>query len=606
MRVERALSACLAAVALAGVVLAVVAVPASAQAAFGERIESWSVDTVIEPDGTVVVSETVRYDFATASDRHGFVRSVLTRQHYDDRYDRVYGLELVDATADGAAVRSRVERSGDYHLIRLGDPDVVVSGVVTYRYTYELTGILNGFLESDELYWNVIDQTDQFVDVESAAVTVRAPGALIEALCFAGPVGSSSSCDAAAVIDGTARYEQSSVPAGEVLTVVAVIPSGAVTVALPVLDERWSLRRAFTVDTSRVAGAVGILIAGLAAIFALALARGRDRQAVGSPVDAIFPAPGAASEPVPTFRRPIAPIEFEPPDGVRPGMIGLLTDERVDAVDLSATLVDLAVRGYLRIDELDKRFLRRQDYRLVQLIEPDAALAEYERRLLAKIFATSTDVQLSSLRHRVDLDSVRQAMYAEAMRHKWFHRRPDRTRGRWESIGGGVVVVGLSLTVLLAWRTHWALLGVPVAIVGWFLQRVAPRFMPQRTVRGTAALRRALGFREFIVNSEVHRARFAERRHIFTEYLPYAVAFEATDRWARTFADLGGDPEAATTDFYHGPRRFAAGELGESLGEFSASLSSVLGRTAGGSGGRGSSGGGRAGGGGGGGGGGSW
>ena len=39
---------------------------------------------------------------------------------------------------------------------------------------------------------------------------------------------------------------------------------------------------------------------------------------------------------------------------VRPGEIGTLVDERVDPIDVTATLLDLAVRGHLLITELPR------------------------------------------------------------------------------------------------------------------------------------------------------------------------------------------------------------------------------------------------------------
>ena len=66
--------------------------------------------------------------------------------------------------------------------------------------------------------------------------------------------------------------------------------------------------------------------------------------------------------------------------------------------------------------------------------------------------------------------------------------------------------------------------------------------MPRRTAKGTAVLRRAAGFRRFIMESEKDRARFAEQQHLFSEYLPYAVVFGATDRWAKAFAGIDDEP----------------------------------------------------------------
>src|SRR5439155_565626 len=62
--------------------------------------------------------------------------------------------------------------------------------------------------------------------------------------------------------------------------------------------------------------------------------------------------PGPPDQPVPLFEHPSAPVEFEPPDRLRPGQVGTLIDERANPLDATATIVDLAVRGYLGIEEI--------------------------------------------------------------------------------------------------------------------------------------------------------------------------------------------------------------------------------------------------------------
>ncbi len=595
-------------VVLAAPVLVAQAAPA-ASAQGGERIVSWDIAVTIAADAVVRLDETLVYDFGNVGEFHGIYREVIDQQRFDDRDDRVYDIDVLTATANGAPVPISVDDTGDRRRIRLGDPDVLVTGVVTYTLSYEVAGALNAFPEHDELFWNIVDQTTATVAAENVTVSVAGPAPVLQALCFAGPVDSTLSCDSVVVDEsGVARFTHASVPVGQVLTVVVAEPATAIDVPPPTLKERWSLRRAFTVNERTVSASAAILGVGSAAIGTLAWRRGRDRQAVGGPIEAVFPSVGARTERVPLFGDIIAPVEYGPPDGLRPGLVGTIVDHEVNAVDIAATVVDLAVRGYLRIDEMEKRFFRRQDYRLVQLQEPDAEVLEYERRLLAKLFAVSAEVELSDLRGRFgpSYASVRNAMYTEAMRLRWFDRRPDRLSDRWQALGIMFVIAGVSLGVLLAWKTHWAILAAPVILVGLLVWAIVPRVIPARTARGTAAMRRCLGFRDFIVNSEANRAQFAERQHLFTEYLPYAVVFEATEKWVETFADLGVDVHEAAAGFYTGSRHFDAGSFSDAMGGFADSVGSSLSVTPGASGGSGFSGGGSAGGGGGGGGAGSW
>ena len=54
-----------------------------------------------------------------------------------------------------------------------------------------------------------------------------------------------------------------------------------------------------------------------------------------------------------------------------------------------------------------------------------------------------------------------------------------------------------------------------------------------------------LGFRQYLRTAEAEQLRFEERADIFSRYLPYAVVFGETDRWAKAFSSLADDPRTA-------------------------------------------------------------
>ena len=76
--------------------------------------------------------------------------------------------------------------------------------------------------------------------------------------------------------------------------------------------------------------------------------------------------PRSATRPAPRNRSAsgasdAGPVEFVPPDGVLPGQVGTLVDEHANLVDVTATIVDLAVRGWLTITDLDERLRAHRD-----------------------------------------------------------------------------------------------------------------------------------------------------------------------------------------------------------------------------------------------------
>ena len=127
--------------------------------------------------------------------------------------------------------------------------------------------------------------------------------------------------------------------------------------------------------------------------------------------------------------------------------------------------------------------------------------------------------------------------------------------------------------------------------------------MPARTAKGTAMLRRVRGFRTVIETAETHMSRWAEKELVFTRFLPFAVVFGCTDKWAKAFEALGIEPRHELVRLV-APVRLRA--VRRSMDGFAVTTGGTIASTPSGSGSSGFSGGGFSGGGGGGGGGGSW
>ncbi|HEX2047131.1 MAG TPA: DUF2207 domain-containing protein, partial [Acidimicrobiales bacterium] len=572
-------------------VILLAATPAGAQAGT-ERITAYDVAIVVERSGSVLVTETIDYDFAS-NERHGIYRDVPVRLRYDTRYDRVYPLDVISVDAsDGASAQYRTETAGNGRRIRIGDPDRTITGRHRYTIVYRVASALNGFEEHDELYWNAVG-TEWPVPVERARVRVTTPAEITQVACFGGGSGSRLPCSQADESGASADFAHEGLGPGEGLTVVVGFAKGAVPPPTPVLEERWSLTRAFSLTPATVATSLVLLAGVVFGVTRLAWRTGRDRRFAGSPVDAAYATHGQEEAVGPSFG-PIGaeetPVEFVPPDGLRPGQVGTLVDEAASTLDVTATIVDLAVRGYLRIDEIPKKgWFGKPDWTLTKLEEGDN-LRPYERKLLDGLFEDGSEVTLSSLRNTfvTRLQRVQDALYDDAVEQGWFVGRPDKIRARWRVVAVLALILSLGLLVLLAAFTRAALVAVPLVLGALALLATAKR-MPRRTAKGTGVLRRAAGFRRFILESEKDRARVAEQQHLFSEYLPYAVVFGATEKWARTFAGL--DDELAQPDWYGGSSTFTPTGFANSIDGFSVTTAGTIASTPAGSGSSGFSGG---------------
>lgn len=616
---------------LAALALAFSPRPAGAQTGTGgEQVDDFRAEYVVRDDGSLAVTETITYRFPAGQERHGIYRYIPERARYDDTHDRLFPISDIQVSAASAggggdpsrAGRYQVTTQNDNKVIRIGDPDSTVNGVWRYTIDYVVGNAIEpvrpsedeiGKSSVDELVWNVTGNGWD-VPIAAASARVEVPAAPIAVRCFSGPYGSTEACPVD--VDGTTVTSPgTALPPGEGLTLAIDLPPGSVPGAQIRTVERWSVERAFEV-TPLKAGLAGLLTAGVVAALAVGLGRhARDRRLV---LNAYLP---AEAEPdraglVRFFEKPDGPVRFRPPEGATPGLVGVVLDEKADALDVSATLVDLAVRGYLRIEELADHHGRpaKDDFRLVRLRDADATLLDYERELLSRLWAKASDgtaVTLGELRTTFasDLGDVRQRMYREVQQRGWFVRRPDRVRAFWYVIGVILLLISLVVAVGVAATSHWGLLAIPLLAPGVIVVVVAHR-MPARTGAGRQVLEQAVGYERFLDVADAEQLRFQEQQLQFVAALPYAMVFGLTRRWAQVLAVLQEQGLNLRPTWYVpydpiAPFQFYL--LGTAISNFSSASSSALSvpppsSTGGGFGG----GGGFSGGGGGGGGGGSW
>ena len=285
------------------------------------------------------------------------------------------------------------------------------------------------------------------------------------------------------------------------------------------------------------------------------------------------------------FAKADGPVRFRPPEGATPGLVGVVLDEKADPLDVSATIVDLAVRGYLRIEELvDKRGRpERDDFRLRRQRPPDDELLPYEAELLSRLWSRADEegaVTLGELRRTfaTDLGAVQKGLYDEVMDRHWFVRRPDHVRAFWYVIGGLLFALGVAGAVVLAIFTRWALLGLPLLAPG-LVVILAARHMPARTARGRQALEEAVGYERFLDVADADQLRFQEEQFQFVAALPYAMVFGLTRKWAEVLAVLqerGLDLQPSWYVGYDPGAPFRALWLGAALSNFTSASSSAL------------------------------
>ena len=159
--------------------------------------------------------------------------------------------------------------------------------------------------------------------------------------------------------------------------------------------------------------------------------------------------------------------EFEPPAGLRPAEADVLLHGKPRRRDVTATVVDLALRDFVRIEERSEGdgtptwVFERSD-------APIGQLREYERKTLAGLFAYGPTVTLAALEPRffVVADLVEDELESDVVRRGWFADRPARLRSRWATAGWVTALAGIPVTFALGNAFALGLAGAAVSAVG--------------------------------------------------------------------------------------------------------------------------------------------
>ncbi len=607
--------------ALAATVAGVGLAPSASATSQGARsVQRYDVTVDLAQDGTARVTVDFDFDFADSPGHGPFVTLPLTQEiEGEDERVRSYPVSDVSAASPtGAPANVYLNRSADWLEIRIGDESVDdVSGVQRYILRYTVQGLVNpgaGDAGEDEFFWNVIG-VDWVVPLRGLGVEVNGPGPVADTICFAGPVGSTDECTSHASQGDAATFAQDSLAAGEPFTIAVAYPAGTFVGAEPIIIDRPRPPEPFALTPATLGVSVPILLLGSFWIIRRVTQRGRDQQYLGL-TPGLTPVSGQDAAVGPADRRAPVAVQFHPPPGVRPGEMGTLTDERADPRDVTATIIDLAVRGYLRIEEIEPPNSRGRggDWTLRFLGGPDEGLVPYERELLDSLFATRLDPTLSGIKTTFAsaMGRVQTKLYDEVTTLGWFRSNPRSVRIGVRALGIVLVAVGGGGTAVLV-GLGWGIVGIAVILLGLLVLALAGR-APARTAAGTAVLAQTLGFKRYLETAEANQLTFEEGVDLFSRYLPFAIVFGVAERWAGIFEELArqgvrlSEPGWYVSPYYM-PGYFwlSASHFGTTMSSFSdVATTAISAPTPGSSGGSGFGGGGFSGGGGGGGGGGGW
>lgn len=592
--------------------------PTSAFAQQAERITNFDSRIEVQENGTVVVTETITYDFG-ANDRHGIFRYLPTAYLTNEGNTLVIPTDILSITD---------EEGNDYpyELItpnsstieaKIGDPDATITGEHIYRIRYIMYGVIDQYESADELYWNITGN-GWTVPIQSARAEIILPSATAPELnataCYTGVRGTTESAcsissednqryiiesdrglayfegltaaiafekgmirpystlivetdpiESRVTVNGRSHSSENPIEVrlSEGVYAVSASKIGYISEQESILVQsdapttlRLSLQKNWAWSVLQTALPIGLFAVGVLWLIYHWWKTGRDPKGTGTII-----------------------AQYEAPDGLTPGEVGVIYDQRAQMHDITATVIHLAEQGYLHIrdDEPESKKKKNRKYTLIKQRDINAALPRYEIALFDAIFTgKKKEVKLDDLKDKFykHVPKIRSQLYDDLVEQGYYPHRPDTRRGLYFGIGAGLIMIGLASTPILIQLLDTGLYFL-IALLGVAFMIAAP-LMPRRTRKGATTYEYILGFRRYLMIAEKERLKFfnspEQYQNLFERFLPFAVALKVEEEWAKQFeGKFEGTPE-----WYEGGNAMNAIAFTSSLSSMTQSVSSTM------------------------------
>jgi Predicted membrane protein (DUF2207) len=277
---------------------------------------------------------------------------------------------------------------------------------------------------------------------------------------------------------------------------------------------------------------------------------GKDRAFVGLPLAASRNEPGTATRKRINARSDRSgPVEFGPPEGLPPALLAAvvnhdgITDGNNEV--FSATIVDLATRGHLKLEQVtDGKTWKLTRTEPQRRIKNRASMLSFESQLLRALFPNKkqTVVLSNTTSQSFGKQYVRflECIDEEVKKKAWYVEGKLKTMAQLSVLGFALIFLAPFWLFVLNVGSKTGV-GSPIACsvaLGCIAIRRGYRGSKfYRTSSGSAMYARVLGFKKFLQAGEL-RMEHAEQAQLFIDFLPYAIALGVVDTWTERFSHL--------------------------------------------------------------------
>ncbi len=511
--------------------MAAVSIPALASADVNDfTVTSFVAEETLsraDRQGELHIIEHINVDFTDSN--HGILRAIPNNYKHHSLQLRTNKI-----TSDsGAPTKFTTYTSNGNTVLKIGDPAQTVTGSQQYTIDYNLRNVISFYKDHDELYWDV-NGTEWQQQFNHVSVIVHLPDGLKhvrQPTCYAGAYGATSQ-DCTIFVRGKTIESATIKPlsANQTLTFVAGFPKGYFVPSTwqETAEEHMKQILGFSIPL--------LLIGGTSLVYWWRF--GRDSRGRGT----IIP-------------------QYDSPEHLKPGEVGTLMDFKLDNRDITATIIDLAIRGYIKIIEANQVKALRKDtttYSLELLVNDLSRLDNNEALLIKNLFGnkgSGTVVDISILKNKLytTASTLGENIKTGLTANGYFRDNSFANLLTKEMFFVLIAIAGLMVICLVAFGTA-AIAGL---IAGGAIAVLCLIAMSARTNKGVAAKEHVLGLKMYLEVAEKDRiaklqspnAAYASNAgepvrtvELFEKLLPYAMVLGVEKQWAGKFDSLYKSP----------------------------------------------------------------
>ncbi len=519
-------------------------------------IKSFNSTIKVEKDSSLLITEKIIADCGYLPGKHGIFR-VLPQEIKTDKGTIKNPVELISITDFSGKPYNYQEIKDNFLKTitwKIGDADKTVLRENDYKIIYKIKNAVRSQEDFDELYWNLSGNYWE-IDIDSFSAEIIFPEEInsqnSEIYYYTGFIGQKNT--------DLAVYEWTSANTLKFTSTKRILPGQGITVSVtfpkdiftPYIPSFWEKYGGYFIYLL-------FLIPVAVFIYTYSVWRkyGKDIK----------------------MKKPIPP-EFEIPDNITPIQMGMVLRNGWRNNFITAALVDLAVKKYIRIEEVKEDFiiLKINNYKLVKAENYGNInqLPETEKNLLVKIFSGHGDsVKLSQLREDRFYEKAKavKKMAGENAYKKWLVEKSAFLSTTFYVCAAVPFFFSIWGTVIFA---NYNIDNIGIIFLSLFASTIIfivfGAIMPKRTQEGVDLLFKIKGFERYMKQAEDYRQQFYEKENIFDKFLPYAIVFGITDLWVKKMQKIYGE------DFYknYHPVWLAGSYTNFDLNSFSRSLNSI-------------------------------